>query len=168
MSRAIKDPELLETMKELAYMHIQKETKTLADILKIVADATDIDVSNGVVNTQMRLSSADLEAICLRIPAECAFLQAAMTNFNIKLMFSELEIEDKVTTHLASMKGGNAVERMRIAEQQEYKAMVINAVNKTVAKGIQGYIERADKTYEAIKKVLDYRSKEGWFDRKGV
>lgn len=31
-----------------------------------------------------------------------------------------------------------------------------------------GCIARADKVYEGVKKVMDYRSREGWFDRKGT
>lgn len=43
-----------------------------------------------------------------------------------------------------------------------------NAVNKVIIKGIEGCIARADKVYEGVKKVMDYRSREGWFDRKGT
>ena len=44
---------------------------------------------------------------------------------------------------------------------------VQNAVNKLIIRGIQGCIDRADKVYEGVKKVMDFRSKEGFFDRKG-
>ena len=164
----IPDPELVSTMESMAKDYIERETRTLANIIEVVQKATDISFSNGTVNTELRLSSSDLEAICLRIPAECAFLQAAITNFNIRQMLRDLEIENHITSNLSSFNGsGNAAERMRYAEQMEYNSVVTNTVNKLVSKGIQSYIERADKVYEGVKKVLDYRSKEGWFDRKG-
>lgn len=164
----IPDAELIATMEEMAKTYIERETKTLADIIATVQKATDIRIENGIVNTELRLSSSDLEAICLRIPAECAFLQAAITNFNIRQMLRDLEIENRITKNIATFKGsGNAAERMRYAEQMEYNSVVTNMVNKLVSKGIQSYIERADKVYEGVKKILDYRSKEGWFDRKG-
>lgn len=39
---------------------------------------------------------------------------------------------------------------------------------KLIIRSIQGCIDRADKVYEGVKKVMDFRSKEGFFDRKGA
>lgn len=163
------EPDTLATMKEMAENYIKRETAELTRLLEAVAKATKVEIVGGQIVTEMKLSANDMEALCLRIPAECAFLQAKMTSFNIKQAFSELEIEDNITSSLSDMNGkGNAQERMRQAEQKEYSKIVGNMVNKMVQKGIQGCIERADKVYEAIKKIMDCRAKEGWFDRKGA
>lgn len=162
-------PEALETMRDMATMYVERETKPLMDLIHAVDSATKVEIVEGQIVTEIKLSADDLEVLCLQIPAMCAFLQSKMTTFNIKQAFSELEIEDSITNHLSSLAGtGNATERMRLAEQREYTKIVGNLVNKMVQKGIQGSIERADKVYEAIKKIMDCRAKEGWFDRKGA
>lgn len=49
-----------------------------------------------------------------------------------------------------------AEERRKQAEMTVLGEKLENAVNKLVIKGIQGSIDRADKVYEGIKKVMDF------------
>ena len=81
-----------------------------------------------------------------------------------------MQLDAKITVELSKLVGtkGAAEERKKKAEMAVLDERVQNAVNKLIIRGIQGCIDRADKVYEGVKKVMDYRSKEGWFDRKGV
>lgn len=63
---------------------------------------------------------------------------------------------------------GCADERKRKAELLVLDERATSAANKAIVRGLQGYIDRADKVYEGIKKVMDFRAREGWFDRKSV
>ena len=78
-------------------------------------------------------------------------------------------VDAQMSVSLAKLMGtkGTAEERKRKAELTTLDERVQNAVNKLIIRGIQSSIDRADKVYEGVKKVMDYRSKEGWFDRKG-
>jgi hypothetical protein len=78
-------------------------------------------------------------------------------------------IEEKLAAAMAQVQGekGTADERRKKAESVCITEKSLNQINKMMVKWLQGYIDRADKVYEGIKKVMDYRSKEGWFDRKG-
>ena len=105
----------------------------------------------------------------MKIPAECLRLQAQLNKYSTQNTFRDMKLEAEVTMALAKLTGmkGAAEERKRKAELTVLDERVQNTVNKLIIKGIQGCIDRADKVYEGIKKVMDYRSKEGWFDRKG-
>ena len=76
----------------------------------------------------------------------------------------------KIEKQLAKLTGtkGAAEERKKKAEMTVLDERVQNAVNKLIIRSIQGCIDRADKVYEGVKKVMDFRSKEGFFDRKGA
>ena len=39
---------------------------------------------------------------------------------------------------------------------------------RLLSEACRGTFDRADKVYEGIKKVMDFRAREGWFDRKSV
>lgn len=84
--------------------------------------------------------------------------------------FRDLFLDANMTVSLSELVGakGTADERKRMAEFGLLDEKIQNAVNKVIIKGIEGCIARADKVYEGVKKVMDYRSREGWFDRKGT
>lgn len=85
-------------------------------------------------------------------------------------MTRDLFLDANMTVSLSGLVGtkGTAEERKRMAEFGLLDEKIQNAVNKVIIKGIEGCIARADKVYEGVKKVMDYRSREGWFDRKGT
>ena len=105
----------------------------------------------------------------MRIPAECSRLQARLNQYNTKNLFRDMRLDAKVAVELSRLIGtkGAAEERKKKAEMSVLDERVQNAVNKLIIRGIQGCIDRADKVYEGVKKVMDFRSKEGFFDRKG-
>ena len=161
--------ELINNLEVYAQLEVEKETKALQDLIDLVSASVDIRLVNGSVVSDIRLGSFELEALAMRIPAECSRLQARLNQYNTKNLFRDMRLAAKVAVELSRLIGtkGAAEERKKKAEMSVLDERVQNAVNKLIIRGIQGCIDRADKVYEGVKKVMDFRSKEGFFDRKG-
>lgn len=161
--------ELINNLEVYAQLEVEKETKVLQDLINLVSASVDIRLVNGSVVSDIRLGSFELEALAMRIPAECSRLQARLNQYNTKNLFRDMRLDAKVAVELSRLIGtkGAAEERKKKAEMSVLDERVQNAVNKLIIRGIQGCIDRADKVYEGVKKVMDFRSKEGFFDRKG-
>lgn len=161
--------ELINNLEVYAQLEVEKETKPLQDLIDLVNASVDIRLVNGSVVSDIRLGSFELEALAMRIPAECSRLQARLNQYNTKNLFRDMRLDAKVAVELSKLIGtkGAAEERKKKAEMSVLDERVQNAVNKLIIRGIQGCIDRADKVYEGVKKVMDFRSKEGFFDRKG-
>lgn len=161
--------ELINSLELYAQNEVEKETKPLQDLIDLVNDCVDIRLVNGAVVSDIRLGSFELEALAMRIPAECSRLQVRLNQYNAKNLFRDMRLDAKVAVELSKLIGtkGAAEERKKKAEMSVLDERVQNAVNKLIIRGIQGCIDRADKVYEGVKKVMDFRSKEGFFDRKG-
>lgn len=161
--------ELINNLEVYAQLEVEKETKPLQDLIDLVNASVDIRLVNGSVISDIRLGSFELEALAMRIPAECSRLQARLNQYNTKNLFRDMRLDAKVAVELSRLIGtkGAAEERKKKAEMSVLDERVQNAVNKLIIRGIQGCIDRADKVYEGVKKVMDFRSKEGFFDRKG-
>lgn len=161
--------ELINNLEVYAQLEVEKETKALQDLIDLVNASVDIRLVNGSVVSDIRLGSFELEALAMRIPAECSRLQARLNQYNTKNLFRDMRLDAKVAVELSKLIGtkGAAEERKKKAEMSVLDERVQNAVNKLIIRGIQGCIDRADKVYEGVKKVMDFRSKEGFFDRKG-
>ncbi len=161
--------ELINNLEVYAQLEVEKETKPLQDLIDLVNASVDIRLVNGSVVSDIRLGSFELEALAMRIPAECSRLQARLNQYNTKNLFRDMRLDAKVAVELSKLIGtkGAAEERKKKAEMSVLDERVQNAVNKLIIRGIQGCIDRADKVYEGVKKVMDFRSKEGCFDRKG-
>ncbi|WP_289026709.1 hypothetical protein [uncultured Flavonifractor sp.] len=161
--------ELIASLELYALEEVKKETQALQELIDVVNSLVDIRVINGAVISDIKLGAFELEALAMRIPAECSRLQCRLNQYNTRNMFRDMQLDAQVTIELSRLAGtkGAAEERKRKAEMAVLDERVQNAVNKLIIRGIQGCIDRADKVYEGVKKVMDYRSKEGWFDRKG-
>lgn len=148
---------------------IEKESSELMRLCNLVSDMAKIDIVNGRIVSDSRLSSEELEILAMRIPGECLRIQTNINRYTASNVFRDLEIDAKVTQYATALMGekGNADERRRRAELEVLKERTASLTNKTIIKGLQSCIERADKVYEGIKKVMDYRARESWFDRKG-
>ena len=161
--------EAFKALEEYAEVTIEEETKDLQALVDVVNQAVSIQLVKGQVVSNVNLSAFELEALAMRIPAECLRLQAQLNKYNVQNTFRDMRLDAEMTISLSKLLGtkGTVEERKRTAELTVLDERIQNAVNKLIIRGIQGSIERADKVYEGIKKVMDYRSKEGWFDRKG-
>lgn len=148
---------------------IKNETSELMRLCNLVAESAKIEMVNGRPATESRLSSDELEILAMRIPAECLRVQTCINQHLANNVFKDLDIEAKVTQHMTALikEKGNADERKRRAELAVLDERTISAANKTIIKGLQSCIDRADKVYEGVKKVMDFRARESWFDRKG-
>lgn len=160
----------LEELEQYAVALLEKETEALNNMIQLVADNITVTrAENGGLKTNLGLGATELEALVMKIPAECLRLQSVMNMYNTRNTFKDIAIDGKVAQALADLQGtkGTAEERKKKAEMTCIDEKSLNQVNKMMIRGIQGSIERADKVYEGIKKVLDFRGKEGWYDRKG-
>lgn len=148
---------------------IDEETGELQRLMSIVSDSASIRREDNEVKATVSLAAFELEALAMCIPAECLRLQGRLNEFSVKNTFRDIKLDAEVTGNLSQMIGtkGTADERKKRAELMVLDERMKNAANKLIIKGIQGCIDRADKLYEGVKKVIDYRGKEGWFDRKG-
>jgi len=147
---------------------IENETQTLCSLIDVVSDSITIGLNKGHLYSDSKLSSSDLELLAMKIPAECLRIQASLNRYSSENVFRDISIDAKVTQAISNMIGtkGNADERKRKAELLVFDERTMSAANKAIVKGLQAYIDRADKVYEGIKKVMDFRAREGWFDRK--
>lgn len=148
---------------------IEKESAELTRLCNLVAEAAKIEMVNGQPVSSSSLTSDELEILAMRIPGECLHIQASINRYMANNVFRDLEIEAQVTQRAAALVGekGNADERKRRAELEVLKERTVSLANKTIIKGLQSCIDRADKVYEGVKKVMDFRARESWFDRKG-
>ena len=148
---------------------IEKESAELTRLCALVSDAAKIEMVNGQPVSSSRLTSDELEILAMRIPGECLRIQASINRYMAGNVFRGLDIESKVTQRAAALMGekGNADERKRRAELEVLTERTVSLANKTIIKGLQSCIDRADKVYEGVKKVMDFRARESWFDRKG-
>ena len=161
---------LSEELEATVIASIEKESAELTRLCNLVSDAAKIEMVNGKLVSDSRLTSDELEILAMRIPGECLRIQTSINRYMANNVFRDLEIEAKVTqltTALMGEKKGNADERKRRAELEVLKERTISLTNKTIIKGLQSCIDRADKVYEGVKKVMDFRARESWFDRKG-
>lgn len=156
----------LETYTETTVRETSAELMRLANL---VADSISIELINGQIMSNSKLTSSELEALAMLIPAECLRIQSSLNRYSSNNVFRDIAIDARITESIAEMLGtkGNADERKRRAELMVLDERTINAANKAIIKGLQASIDRADKVYEGIKKVMDFRAREGWFDRKG-
>ena len=160
----------MKTMEEYAEQTIARETNRLRELIEIVNHTANIQLVDGHVESTLNLTSTEMEVLAMKIPAECLYLQGLLNQYNTRNTFRDLFLGANMTVSLSSLVGskGTADERKRMAEFGLLDEKIQNAVNKVIIKGIEGCIARADKVYEGVKKVMDYRSREGWFDRKGT
>ena len=68
--------EAFKALEEYAEVTIKEETKNLQALVDIVNQAVSIQLVKGQVVSNVNLSAFELEALAMRIPAECLRLQA--------------------------------------------------------------------------------------------
>ena len=138
----------MKTLEEYAEQTIARETNRLRELIEIVNHTANIQLVDGHVESTLNLTSTEMEVLAMKIPAECLYLQGLLNQYNTRNTFRDLFLDANMTVSLSSLVGskGTADERKRMAEF--------------------GLLD--EKIQNAVKKVMDYRSREGWFDRKGT
>lgn len=147
---------------------INKIAEPLLRLADIANRAIKIEEKDGRVGSRFDLTPDELYALAIKIPAECVYLQTVLNEHSAKQSFVQMAAENEVTKHVVSYYGGkgDARERLRRGELEERGLLEKAMMEKLIAKGLQQIIERADRLYEGIKKVIDAKNRESNFDNK--
>ena len=143
-------------------------TQGLRPLLELVRRSIVVTDSNGSASLSNNLSTDDLQSLAMRIPAECAYIQTRVNDMLISHSLQVLLTEGEVTQNIQLLHGakGDAKERLRRAEAMSQKELLRDAARQQTIRALQDYIERADKVYEGVKKIIDAKSREFNFDGK--
>jgi|GEM_PF-3380737 len=146
---------------------VDEITRNLRDLIDVISQNTVINSSDGI-KIEKRLSTEDLYAFAIRIPAECAFIQEHINALSLELSVRIVRTNNTVTGNVETFRDskGDAKERLRRAEKMCEAVILKNEIDLHIIKALQGYIERADKVYEGAKKIIDSMNREWNFDRK--
>lgn len=157
-------------LKETLIHEIEESTNELLQVISTVSNAMQIVEANGVIAAQCKLSDRELQVCAMKIPAICAFLQAKLSGLSMSSALDDVMIDIQMVRSLEQMPKdrsvGTATERAKKAELAVAERRLENTGIKQYIKAVQDLITRADKVYEGVKKTLDYRARELWFDQK--
>lgn len=140
----------------------QEATKSVDEILSHIVRNTNPETG------EIKLSMDELYAIAIRLPAECGFLQSQINTLQIKQSLQDIVTENNITECISILREGrgDAKERQRRAEAMNETEVLRNEASRQIIIAMQMTIQRADKVYEGVKKVIDARSRENNFDKK--
>lgn len=151
---------------------IEGSTSELVQTIAIVSEAMILTNAGGNIVATCRLSNAELQVCAMKIPALCTFLQAKLSGLSLHSSVTDVLLDVKTAQKLCSIPRdrscGTVAERTKSAELEYADQRMENTALKQYIKSVQDLINRADKVYEGIKKALDYRSREIWFDGKNT
>ena len=158
----MEDQTLQEKLTEKANEIIDEATRPLMNILLQIQKATSHE------SGAMRLSMDDLYTIAIRINRYTYSLQAHINERSIKQSLQDIVTDAMITDSITILKGtkGDAKERQRRAEAMNQEQRLTDETARQIIQALQATINRADKVYEGVKKVIDSRSRENNFDRK--
>jgi hypothetical protein len=147
---------------------IKDISQPLLDVIGIISNAIVTSGKGGKFTATNKMSKDDMFALAIKIPVECVFIQSVINQYNTGVALGAIFTGNAVTEKITELYGerGDAKERLRRAELFEAESILTVEMKKQVARGLQAVVERADKVYEGIKKVLDAASKEAWLDNK--
>jgi hypothetical protein len=170
----IKEPEdrcsrLQKDLEEWCKGYIAESVHNLETLIELADKAMEVKKgSDGSVDFKMRLSKEDCFCLVVKLPAECAYLQSRLSDQSIDQALSACLIEQDITNRIMSYNSepretrGSEKERRSRAEYEERSRVIANLARKQVVRSLTAYIERADKVYEGIKKVVDALNRESW------
>lgn len=122
----------------------------------------ETDQSTGRKNYTMSfdLSDRDMEFLTVKIPITLLYVQEQINNYALDATIAEYLFEHTLTEKLKGISGGDAKERLRFAQQQADVEQIVSIIKKQVYSNLKSYVDRADKIYEGLKKVLDGKNRE--------
>lgn len=152
-------------VKEAVNNIISKQKKSIIEIVKFVDNALIIkknEEKNGKLNYIMEynLTNEQLEFLAIKIPIVCLYAQEFINDKSLDSTIAEYIVEDTITEKLKNIRGGDAKERLRFAQQQAEIEFLVSTIKKQIHINLKSYVDRADKIYEGVKKVLDGKNKE--------
>ena len=143
----------------------EKLKRPILDLIDFVDDSLELVVTkdeNGkrIYDMRFNLSEDELRFLAIKIPAACTYVQEFLNDKAIDVSLAEYILEDTVTENLKFIEGGDARERLRFAAQKAEVEQIVLLIKKQVYANLKSYIERADKVYDGVKKVLDSINRE--------
>ena len=109
---------------------------------------------------KFNLTEDDLSFLAIKLPTACIYVQEFINARALDTKIAEYMVEDAITENLKHIEGGDAKERARFAAQAAEIEQIVALVKNQVYTNLKSYIDRADKVYEGVKKVLDGINKE--------
>lgn len=166
------EEEYVECLKDSYIERINEVSAELISLIESISASMSVVSTNGIVSAECRLNNVELQVCAMKIPALCAFLQTNLAPIQMTCSLDEFYTDMQVSQLIKQLpKGrgeGTASERMREAELTVADKRLEIVAMKQYVSTIQDIIHRADKLYEGIKKTLDYRGREIWFDNKTI
>lgn len=137
--------------------NLKRPILNLVDFVDNSLELVIIEEAKGVRKYDMKfnLTEEELNFLAIKIPAACMYVQEFLNDRAIDVALAEYILNDTVTEHLKFIEGGDARERMRFAAQKAEVEQIVLLIKKQVTANLKAYIERADKVYDGVKKVLD-------------
>lgn len=151
-------------LRDKANSIIENFTAPINEIVQLILE--NVAVLPG--DSRVGLSMEELYAIAIRLPAECAYLQAQINSQVIEQKIRSFLTEAKVTDAIVLLQNtkGDARERQRRAEAMAKDDVVEDIVSQQIVAALQATVQRADKVYEGVKKIIDAKSREFNYDNK--
>lgn len=142
-------------------MEKYKETKKpLIDLIRLLDSKLKLVEVDGHIQFNYDLSLDELEYLAMKIPALCVFVQEFADDKALDAKIASIIAENKRRENLSNIIGGTGQERIEIAKQYAQYEELVSIIKKNIVDECNNLIERADKLYEGIKKVLDVKKAE--------
>lgn len=160
------DKEMMLT--EAYYLVVEDATAELNRLVNAVAKAIHVEITDDGVVTTCDLSKDDLCALAMRIPAQCAYVQSQLNAISLEQAVEGVSLTREANEGIVANFGEKKTvkEKQAWADIQVSDRNMVNAAKRQAIKNIQLAIERADKTYEGIKKVMDLYNRDAWINKK--
>ena len=134
----------------------------LMQLMDIVKNSIVINTERGEPRIESVLSDDELYALAIRIPTECIYIQEQANKLALSNTLSSILTDSDISENVQLLYGskGDARERQKRAEAMCGDKLLRDAAVRQSIKILNDYIDRADKVYEGIKKIIDARSRE--------
>lgn len=146
----------------------------IMEIIGFVDNSLELNISTNPTtqrkNYEMKfnLTNEELNFLAIKIPTACLFVQEQINDRALDSTIAEHIFDDAVTEELKKLIGqGDAKERMRFAEQEAEIQKLVSIIKKQVYQNLKTLVDRADKIYDGVKKVLDGKNRERDLTNKG-
>ena len=159
-----------------AYLEFSAYTKNITDAANKITKPHTAELETCIEQVlQMTRpgSSAEmdydiLERMAICIPSLCLYIQGKVNEYELRSDVESAIVDTQIVAELERIRGekGDAKERMKKAEASQFKDRIVQLLDAQICSNYKTIIQRADKVYEGVKKVLDARARENDFNRK--
>lgn len=145
--------------------------KQLFELMALLDDALGLEVREdqyGRRKYEMKsvLTDEELEFLVVKIPTVCLYIQEQINRQALDATIAEYIKEDTVTEKLKTVTARDAKERLRFAEQQAEVESIVHMIKSQIYLNLKTLVERADRVYEGLKKLIDGRNHDKFLSRR--